>query len=343
LTTKKLNKWKISTFVLVILLIVMSATSGFDFSLTTGNAVAGDAVDFINTNLLQGQTATLGDVTTTSGVYKASIDIQGQPGEVYITKDGKLMFLQAVPLTPIETTTPTDATPGDVSTADIPKSEKPEVELFIMSHCPYGTQMEKGILPAAKLLGDKIDFKLKFVYYAMHPSQGEVEEQLNQYCIQEEQNDKLLDYLECFLTEGDGEGCLDEIGIDRTALTTCTEAADEEFQITANLEDTSSWLSGKYPLFNTHKTDNEKYGVGGSPTLVLNGATIVSREDRCPSVGECVVAPEVGRDTVSIFAAICGAFTDSPEECNTEFEVGNPSPGFGWGTTGSNNVASCGT
>ena len=26
---------------------------------------------------------------------------------------------------------------------DLVKSAKPKVELFIMSHCPYGTQMEK--------------------------------------------------------------------------------------------------------------------------------------------------------------------------------------------------------
>ena len=37
-----------------------------------------------------------------------------------------------------------------------PKKEKPEVELFVMSHCPFGTQIEKGMLPVARLLGDKI-------------------------------------------------------------------------------------------------------------------------------------------------------------------------------------------
>ena len=322
--TKKLNKWKISTFVLIIILIAVVAFSGFNpLSLTTGNAVAQNAVNFINTNMLQGQTATIEDVSSTSGVYKTSINIQGQPAEVYVTKDGKLMFLQAVPLIPIET--PTNTNTNTNTNIDVPKSDSPEVELFVMSHCPYGTQAEKGILPAVKKLGDKIDFKIKFVYYAMHPTSGEVEEQLNQHCIQKEQNDKYLDYLECFLTEGDGEGCLDETGIDRSALTTCTEATDEEFEVTANLEDTSSWLSGKFPLFNIHKEDNEKYGVRGSPTLVINGQTV-----------------STSRDTVSLFGAICGAFNEAPEECNTEFETGTPSPGFGWGTTASNNVAACG-
>ncbi|MBU3941884.1 MAG: hypothetical protein KKF74_03150, partial [Nanoarchaeota archaeon] len=49
----------------------------------------------------------------------------------------------------------------------MPKKDKPEVELFVMSHCPYGTQIEKGMLPVARLLGDKIDFNIRFCSYAM--------------------------------------------------------------------------------------------------------------------------------------------------------------------------------
>jgi len=73
------------------------------------------------------------------------------------------------------------------------KKDVPEVELFVMSHCPYGTQMEKGILPVVELLGDKIDFKIRFVYYAMH-GEKEVNEEARQYCIQKEQKDKFISY-----------------------------------------------------------------------------------------------------------------------------------------------------
>ena len=320
--TKKLNKWKITSFVLIVILIAFYATSGNGISFASGDAVAEDAIEFINVNLLQGQsTAILGEVATESGVYKASVDIGGQASDIYISKDGKLLFPTAIPMTEsIETTqTATQQPSAEVST----KSDKPVVELFVMSHCPYGTQMEKGILPVVKLLDDKIDFNLKFVYYAMH-GEIEVTEQLNQYCIQKEQNDKFLDYLYCFLEAGDGEGCLSENGIDIDSMNTCTEAADEEFEITKNLEDQSLWLSGRYALFNTDKEDNEKYSVGGSPTLVINGETVNS-----------------GRDSVSLLNVICSAFNESPEECDTVLEVVAPGPGFGWSSTGSNNVAQC--
>jgi len=328
LTEKKVNKWKISTFALLILLIILLATGSMP-TFTTGNAVATNAVDFINTNLLTGGAqAQLNDVTTESGLYKASMTIQGQPIDVYLTKDGSLMFPSAIPLTESTATTTTNTNTNTAVPEVTTKSDKPTVELFVMSHCPFGTQAEKGIYPVVKALGDKIDFEVKFVYYAMHPTQGEVEEQLNQYCIQKEQNDKYLDYLECFLTDGDGAGCLDQIGIDKTALATCTEAIDEEFEVTKNLEDTSLWLNGRYPLFNIHKEDNEKYGVGGSPTLVVNGEKIEG-------------AP---RDSVSLLKLLCSAFNNEPSECqDIQFEAGTPGPGFGWDTTSTANVAACAT
>jgi len=59
----------------------------------------------------------------------------------------------------------------------------PRVELFVMSHCPYGLQVEKAILPAVKLLGDRIKFNVRFCNYAMH-GKAEIDEELLQYCIQ---------------------------------------------------------------------------------------------------------------------------------------------------------------
>ena len=325
---KKLNRWKISSFALGLLLVLtltMGGSPSFSGSLSE-DQVGQTALDFINTGLLQGQaTATLNGVTTENGLFKLSVNVQGQETPIYVNQDATLMFLSAIPMT--EITGAASATPSQQASAptEVPTSDKPEVELFVMSHCPYGTQNEKGALPVAYLLGDKIDFDIKYVYYAMHPTQGEVEEQANQYCIQTEQEDKFLDYLECFLEDGDSDRCYAEVGIDTDALASCFDTVDQEYNIMANLEDTSSWLNGRYPLFNIHKEDNEKYGVGGSPTIVINGQKV-----------------QVGRDSVSILNAVCGAFNEAPEECNTQLEAGQPGPGFGWSSTGSANVAACG-
>jgi hypothetical protein len=323
---EKTKLWKLVTIVAVLLLIVSVFTGGFggsDKGISSDKAAA-KAVEYINANMLQeGMSADIDSIEEKNGVYEINLQINDQPYTSYVTKDGGLLFTSGIVMDgDVEAVT----APKPAPTPDVVKSDKPEVELFIMSHCPYGTQAEKGMIPAAKALGDKIDFKLRFVYYAMHPNAGEVEEQLNQYCIREEQEDKLLDYLECFLTEGDGDGCLDAIGIDQDMLATCVETADAEFEITSNLEDKSLWLNGRFPKFNVDKALNEEYGVGGSPTLVINGAQASS-----------------GRDSVSYLNTICAAFNEAPEECDIELSGASPSPGFGYETTsGSTTTAGCG-
>jgi len=193
----------------------------------------------------------------------------------------------------------------------------------VMSHCPYGTQIEKGIVPAVRQLGDKIDFELKFVYYAMH-GEVEVKEQLNQYCIQKEQNSKLLDYLDCFLASGNGQNCLSQVKIDQKKLASCTQATDDQYQVSENLANQSSWLSGRYPLFGVDQADNEKYGIGGSPTLIINGGEV-----------------STARDAASLLAAICASFENQPKECQGNLSAQTPAPGFGSGTTSGGAAATC--
>jgi len=223
------------------------------------------------------------------------------------------------------TTTQTQQPTQQPAAPTVPKSDKPKIELFVMSHCPYGTQIEKGMLPVLGVLGDDVDFDLNFVYYAMH-GEVEVKEQTRQYCIQRDQKELYLDYLTCFLEDGNSERCLLETGVDTSKVDSCSEEIDQEFGITAAYDDKASWLSGRYPLFNTDKEDNQKYGVRGSPTLIINGATVSS-----------------ARDSASLLRTVCNAFNEKPDSCNTQFDSVAPGPGFGFDTTSGNAaVAGCG-
>lgn len=204
-----------------------------------------------------------------------------------------------------------------------PKSDRPKVELFVMSYCPFGVQMEKGFIPVLRLLGKKIDFELKFVNYAMH-GEKEVWENVRQYCIQKLYPDKLVDYLECFDIKQpkDWEGCMRSVGISVNEINKCIEEVDEEYGITAILADKNSW-NGPFPPFPIHDTDNKKYGVRGSPTLIINGTEV-----------------RVSRSPESIKEAICNAFNNPPPECSQKLSEEVPSPGFGSGAGGVQ--ASCG-
>jgi hypothetical protein len=330
--------WMLSTVILAILLLVVSFTNcgGLTGAATVTAEEAGQKVlEFAKS---QGADAEFISASDDGSLYEIVLSIDGQEIPVYVTKDGKTLVPQPIPLDAKPEEAPEEEAPAPVN---IPQSNKPVVEAFVMSHCPYGTQIEKGLIPVVEVLGDKIDFELKFVYYAMHPSAGEVEEQLNQYCIQKNEKDKFNKYLTCFVgktgsgdnpaiknkaeTEEDRAECTDEAGINKATLSACVDATNKAFNVMANLEDEASWLSGKFPKFDIYKADNEKYQVGGSPTLIINGVKAQ------------------GRDSVSLLNAICGAFNVAPEECNTEFEAVSPSPGFGW-TAGetANNEAACG-
>ncbi|MCX6707902.1 MAG: hypothetical protein NT001_07275 [Candidatus Woesearchaeota archaeon] len=209
---------------------------------------------------------------TENGLYKLKLDVGGKAYDSYVTKDGKLLFPQAIDMSVDLNAAAQPAANANAAApaANVPKTDKPAVELFVMSYCPYGTQAEKGMLPAVRALGSKVDFKVRFVYYSMH-GQKEITENLNQYCIQKEQADKFNSYLACFLNASDGTACLAAAKIDTAKLSACTAAADTQFAVTANFNDKSKWLSGNYPLFSVDSALNTKYSVGGSPTLIING------------------------------------------------------------------------
>lgn len=324
----KINAWQIAAICLGVLFLVSlyfnlnrpAGPSGADVTKVSLDTATSKAMKVINEDLLQpGMSAKLVNSSEANGLYKMTLDINGNQIPGYISPDGKLFFTNAIDLENVP------AAPAEAPAADLPKSDKPVVELFVMSHCPYGTQAEKGIMPAIDALGDKVDFKIRFVNYAMH-GEKEVLEQLNQYCIEKEQSAKFFPYLSCFLDKGEGAACLDKAGIDKTKLETCTKATDAEFKITELLKDEASWAGGRFPKFMIDGDLNDKYGVQGSPTLIINGVEASS-----------------GRDPASYLKTICGAFNTAPEGCSEELSAQSYSAGFGYdyATTGTGS-ATCG-
>jgi len=284
--------------------------------------------EFVNENMMKaGTTAIIKEVEVESGLYKVGLEAEEQEFITYITKNGETFFPQGINLEEFivkkKEQEEAVALQQAAALAALDKEDEPVVELFVMSHCPYGTQIEKGILPVLDALGDKIDFQLKFVDYIMH-GETEAKEQLNQYCIQQEQPNKLQEYLGCFLVEGKGEECLASTGIDIETLETCVADADDEFGITKSLEDKDSWRGGQFPFFNIFQEENKKYGVQGSPALVINGKQINAQ-----------------RDSKSLLKTICAGFEEAPEECETELPSTQPSPGFGFNEGTGATAAQC--
>lgn len=287
-------------------------------------AIKTKAEKFINENLVQpGTNAAIKSIVEESGMYKIMVGVGTQEIAAYISKDGKNFYPQVYDMDGQKAEQGNSENSGQGTVQSVTKKDKPVVELFVMSYCPYGLQMEKGILPAADLLGSKINFQLKFVDYIMH-GQKEVDENLRQYCIQEKEPAKLSAYLDCFTKQDNASSCLASVKIDASSLSSCVDGTDAQFKINAKVADKSQWQNPQYPPFDIYQADNEKYNVQGSPTLVINGTSV-----------------QTARDPQSLLDAICSGFAEQPNECKQKLSTASPAPGFGSGT-GSGASAQCG-
>lgn len=310
----KKNPWMGSTIVLAIISVILLVVVFYPNM--TGNVVSSSSagtklVDYLNTRT-GGGVSFISAEPMGSNLYSVMVSYQNQSIPVYVSKDGKYFVQGAVPISE-DATTPTDNTNTQqpAQQQSVPKSDKPKVELFVMSYCPYGTQAEKGLIPTIKALGDKVDAKIRFVHYTMHGEKEDVEN-YRQICIREEQSAKFYDYLIAFLEKGDYASSLTKAGIDQTKLNSCMA---------------NNYTKAKQ-YYEVDKALSQQYGVQGSPTLVING-----------------VEANSARDPASYLKTICGVFNTAPStECSAQLSSASPSPGFGTATaaSGSASAAQCG-
>ena len=253
-------------------------------------------LEFVNSYLLTDAQATLNSVEMESGIYKVFTNIDGQEVPIYATMDGKFIILPQGIIDVdeyIDTMEATENQPSPTTGEAIPKSDKPVVQLFIWSYCPYGVQAQGPMAEVASLLGNDADFRTE-LYYDGH---GAYETQQNkiQACIQEVDKEKYWEYAAGFVKDiypncgnsRDVECDKDEsvklmksLGIDDSAVMSCVEERGEE-------------------LIAEHRTRAGTYGVTGSPSTVINGLKV-----------------NVARNAEAFKAAICSSFNTPPEECD---------------------------
>ena len=285
----------------------------------SANELAEKAINYLNNNVLPaGITASLIDISEEGDVYKIRVEVEGTEYQSYVSKDGKYLFPDAYDL---DLEVNGEQQPSEQS----PKSDRPDVKLFVMSYCPFGLQTQKMYLPVYDLLADKTDMGIYFVNYIMH-EKIEIDENLTQYCIQKEQTEKHDEYLSCFVKDGDSENCLLSAEINKAQLDSCVNNTDEQFSIYSQYQDRSTWLNGNFPKFDVHDDLNQQYGIGGSPTIVINDQILNSLRTRSPEAFK---------------QAICGAFNSAPEECSQVLSDTAFSSGFGM-EAGTSNGQSCG-
>lgn len=290
----------------VVLLLLIAGSYGYKTyrqKVDVGSDVIKTKVEkFLSENVPATAKTGIKDITKEGDLYKLTVTVNGQEIPVYVTRDGKKL-IQAQGVLDLDQAPAADAANSQAQAPEKTEAEQktdvPTVDLFVMSYCPYGLQMEKGILPAIEALGNKIKFNLKFVSYTLHGPK-EVTENVNQYCVQKTQPAKLDNYLKCFWKDSTGtsDACMKSIGINTAQIASCVADTNKQFNPTEK-------------AFDINKDENVKFGVQGSPTLVINGTTVSS-----------------GRDSASVLKAICTGFANQPKECSTKLSSTSPTAGF---------------
>jgi len=269
--------------------------------------VAEKALNYINENLVaKGVVASLVDVVGENGLYKFRLKIKDQEFVSYVTKDGKILFpeeginLEGKPAT----TTPTEE-PKKLTCEDLQKTDKPLLEAFVVSQCPYGLQMQRILSEIVKNIPSLAEnMKVEYIgaisgdkITSMH-GDGEAQENLRQICIREEQGDKYWSYIDCHIKKGEVDGCLTSAGIDKAKLSNC-------------MTDNSKGLKYAKEDFDAQ----EKYKVTGSPSLFLNEEGVSEFDFG-------------GRTAEAVKTLLCCGFKTEPGTCSQKLTEDSAATGF---------------
>ncbi len=274
---KRISKWKVSTFVLGILLIAAIFTNGFGLISLSGKSadeVGENTLNYINTNLLRGvAVAEMGEVSEEDGLYKALLTISGESNYVYMTKDGTLLFVQAIPIgnVNIQNTGTGNQNVQDIETVEVSEDDDPvkgdlsapiTIIEFSDFQCPYCAKFYTDTLP--QLEQEYIDTgKVKIVYRDfpltnIHPLATPAA--LAAECANEQ--DKFWEYHNILFEKQDewvniGEDKLKEyateIGLNEEQFNSCLDSEKYKDEVLADLDDGAS------------------AGVTGTPAFFVNG------------------------------------------------------------------------
>lgn len=264
--------------------------------------------NFLDVNFLVEQklSAEIKSVTEKNGVFEVETDIMSggtktDSALVYVTLDGQKIILgnamDLVAVSPVPSPTPA------------PKTDNPDVKLFVMSMCPYGTTAEYAMIPVIKLLGDKASFDIRFIatatgnnsFDSLH-GEPEVQENMRQACIAANQKDKYLAYLECFVKapaeaiNANDAAAYQAINWTQMAVDCMKTAKVDEPKV----KECMTGTQGTELLKNNIALANE-LGIGSSPTITINGDDYAG-----------------ARSSEAFKTGVCDAFKTAPAECSQQ-------------------------
>ncbi|MFA6064546.1 MAG: hypothetical protein WCW44_05980 [archaeon] len=180
-------------------------------------------------------------------------------------------------------------------TATPVKTDKPVVDLYVMSFCPFGNKAEDTMLPVYNLLKDKATFNVHFIVntdgnnvVSLHGAPEVVQNEREACVLKNYDMNKLMNFM-VYVNDncGSNGSCWETgataLGIDKAKINACV-------------------ASEGVALMKANEAASTAANANGSPTLLING------------VNTTAVYQYGNSEAYKV--AICNSFTTAPAECS---------------------------
>ena len=176
---------------------------------------------------------------------------------------------------------------------------KVKFDLYVMSQCPFGTQVENALYPVIKRMGDNVDLNINYIasksgdsFNSLH-GQKEVKGDMVQLCAKELYPSKYFDLIACQnknarAVDTNWESCADSLGMDKEKLRACLTGDEGKTLLSKSID------------------ESNKVNARASPTIYINGKPYNS-----------------GRDSLSFQRAICNELPSNVDACANMPECGS--------------------
>ena len=254
------------------------------------------ASDFIANNLVApGTDFSIKDISEESGLYKLQVDVGGQEAVSYISEDGKIFFLNALNIAETEKQNADSKQAEADQEKNIPKSDKPELDLYVMSFCPYGNKAEDTLKPVYDLLKDDVNFNFHYIVSSdgekidsLHGEKEVAQDEREACVLRDYGKDEWMNFATYVNTNCGSDG-------------SCWEAGAKSLGINVSKINSCVASDGVALMKDNEKASNDA-GASGSPTMIINGV-------------ETKAVYQYG-DSEAYKKAICSAFNEIPEACS---------------------------
>jgi len=178
-------------------------------------------------------------------------------------------------------------TEDDVATTDSVK-----IDFYVMSQCPYGTQVEDGIYPVLQKFGDSIDFNLDFIaneddgeFGSLH-GEPEVKGDIVQLCAAEH-DEKYMDMIICMNKDmrnipNNWEECAEGLNVEK--IKECYDGEEGKELLSASLKKAQEANARGSP---TMYINDELYNGGRDELSFTRAVCQLIEDEECDNIPEC--------------------------------------------------------